>query len=367
MTRTRMLLITPDFPPGRGGIQLVAHRLVTHFAHVSSQVVTLATTGAVHWDAAQQDIDVHRVRAGRHHRLSVLRLDGAAIIAARRFRPDVVLVMHIVAAPAAAAIRSALGVPVVTYVHAKELPARPRLARFAMRHSDRIIAVSRHAARLAAAAGADVSRVAVIPPGVDWREPPRAQRQTTPTVVTVARLEDRYKGHDVMVRAMSLVRDRVPAAQWLVVGDGSLRRDIERLAAAQGVRDAVRLCGTISDEERDRLLNRAHVFAMPSRVPANGGGDGFGIVYLEAGVHGLPVIAGRIGGALDAVIDGTTGVLVNPTDHVEVGDAISRLLIDRSSATRMGAAGSEHARAFAWPKIASRVEELITETVVTPA
>src|SRR5690349_17962386 len=116
MTRTRALLITPDFPPGRGGIQLVAHRLVTHFAHVRSQVLTLGTLGAAHWDSTQDGIDVHRVRAGRDHRLAVLRLDAAALVAARRFRPDVVLAMHIVAAPAAAAIRRALGVPVVTYV-----------------------------------------------------------------------------------------------------------------------------------------------------------------------------------------------------------------------------------------------------------
>jgi phosphatidylinositol alpha-1,6-mannosyltransferase len=285
-------------------------------------------------------------------------------MAARRFRPHVVLAMHIVAAPAAAAIRRALGIPVVTYVHAKEVAARPRLARFAVRHSDRIVAVSRHTAGLAAAAGADENRVAVIPPGVDWHEPPQAPRRSTPTVVTVARLVDRHKGHDVMVRAMPLVRDRVPAAQWLVVGDGSLRRDIERLAGAQGVRDAIRLCGTVSDEERDRLLNRAHVFAMPTRMPADGGGDGFGIVYLEAGVHGLPVVAGRSGGALDAVIHGTTGLLVDPTDHVQVGGAISRLLNDRPWAARMGAAGSEHAREFAWPKIASRVEELIAKTVI---
>jgi phosphatidyl-myo-inositol dimannoside synthase len=363
MTRTRTLLITPDFPPARGGIQLVAHRLVTHFAHATSQVLTLGTTGALQWDAAHEGIDVRRVRAGRDHRLAVLRLNAAAVTTARRFRPDVVLAMHIVAAPAAAAIRRALGIPVVTYLHAKEVPARPRLARFAMRHSDRIVAVSRHTARLAAAAGADVTRIVVIPPGVDWHEPPHAPRPSTPTVVTVARLEDRYKGHDVMVRAMPLVRDRVPAARWLVVGDGSLRRDIERLAAEQGVRDAIRLCGTVSDEERDQLLNRAHVFAMPGRLPANGGGDGFGIVYLEAGVHGLPVVAGRSGGALDAVIDGTTGLLVDSTDQVQVGDAISRLLIDRPSAARMGAAGSEHAREFAWPKIAGRVEQLIAETV----
>jgi phosphatidylinositol alpha-1,6-mannosyltransferase len=362
MTRLRVLLITPDFPPRRGGIQLVAHRLVTHFSCATSQVLTLDSGGARPWDAARPDIAVHRVRAGNDHRLAVLRLNATAVMAARSFRPDVVLVMHIVAAPAAAAIRRALGTPIITYLHAKEVPTRPRLARFAVRNSHRIVAVSRHTASLAAGAGADMSRVTVIPPGVDWHGPPREPRLTTPTVVTVARLEDRYKGHDVMVRAMALVREGLSDAQWLVVGDGPLRCAIERLATVEGVRGAIRLCGTVSDEARDQLLDRAHVFAMPSRVPANGGGDGFGIVYLEAGVHELPVIAGRIGGAQDAVIDGTTGLLVDPTDHVQVAAAISRLLLDRASAARMGAAGRERARAFTWPRIASRVEELMAET-----
>lgn len=362
MTRLRVLLITPDFPPRRGGIQLVAHRLVTHFSCATTQVLTLGSGGSRPWDAARPDIAVHRVRAGHDHRLAVLRLNATAVMAARSFRPDVVLVMHIVAAPAAAAIRRALGTPIVTYLHAKEVPTRPRLARFAVRNSQRIVAVSRHTASLAAGAGADMSRVTVIPPGVDWHEPPREPRLATPTVVTVARLEDRHKGHDVMVRAMALVRDGLSDAQWLVVGDGPLRCAIERLATAEGVRDAIRLCGSVSDQARDHLLNRAHVFAMPSRVPANGGGDGFGIVYLEAGVHELPVIAGRAGGAQDAVIDGTTGLLVDPTDQVQVAAAISRLLLDRASAARMGAAGRERARAFTWPRIASRVEELMAET-----
>ena len=362
MTRLRVLLLTPDFPPGRGGIQLVAHRLVTHFSRSTSQVLTLDSEGALPWDAARPGIDVHRVRAGHDHRLAVLRLNATAVTAARSFRPDLVLVMHIVAAPAAAAIRWALGTPIITYLHAKEVATRPGLARFAMRNSNRIVAVSRHTASLAARAGADMRRVTVIPPGVDWHEPSREPRLTTPTVVTVARLADSHKGHDVMVRALALVRERLPDAQWFVVGDGPLRSDIERLATAEGVRDAIRLCGTISDEARDHLLDRAHVFAMPSRVPANGGGDGFGIVYLEAGVHDLPVIAGRTGGAQDAVIDGATGLLVDPTDHVQVAAAINRLLLDRPSAARMGAAGREHARAFAWPRIASRVEDLMAET-----
>jgi phosphatidylinositol alpha-1,6-mannosyltransferase len=362
MTSLRVLLITPDFPPALGGIQLVAHRLVSHFEHATTRVYTLDAPGARDWDATQ-DLDVHRVTVGRNHRLDIVRLDAAAISETLRFQPDVIVAMHIVAAPAAALIRRALRIPVVTYLHAKELLASPRLARLAVRHSDRIVAVSTYTAGLAAAVGADTERIRVIPPGIDWREPPRVPRLDRPTIVTVARLEDRYKGHDVMMRAMSVVRSRVPDAQWVIVGDGRLRRPIERLAASHGLGDAVHLRGAVSDQERDRLLSRAHVFAMPSRVPASGGGEGFGIVYLEAGVHGLPVVAGRAGGAVDAVLDGTTGLLVNPTDHVEVAEAITRLLIDREAAARMGAAGSEHARAFTWAKMAGRVEGLIAESV----
>ena len=361
MTPLRVLMITPDFPPAPGGIQRLAHRLATNLSAVSSRVLTIDAAGARQWDA-EQDLDVHRVAAGRAHRLAIVRLDATAVLEARRFRPDLVLAMHIVAAPAAAAIRRALTVPVVTYLHAKEVAASPRLARFAIRHSDRIVAVSHYTSTLAAAGGADLDRVTVIPPGVDWHEPPTEQRLSTPTIVTVARIEDSYKGHDVMVRALPLVRARVPDARWAIVGDGALRTGIERLAEVQGVRDAISLHGAVSDQRRDQLLNRAHVFAMPSRLPPDGGGEGFGIVYLEAGVHGLPVIAGRVGGALDAVVDGTTGLLVDPADHGAVAQALSRLLIDRRSAARMGAAGSEHARGFAWPKIAGRVQELLAET-----
>jgi phosphatidylinositol alpha-1,6-mannosyltransferase len=360
LTPLRVLLITPDFPPAIGGIQLVAHKLVSHFQQTTARVYTLDSAGGLDWDAAQT-LDVHRVRDGRDHRLSVLRLDRAAVADARRSRPDVVLAMHIVASPAAAVIRRALRIPVVTYLHAKELVASPRLARFALRHSDQLIAVSTYTAGLAAGLSPEIKRIKVVPPGVDWREPPVVPRLARPTIVTVARLEDRYKGHDVMVRALPLVRSRVPDAEWVVVGDGPLREPIERLAAEHGVGEAMRLQGALSDAQRDNLLSRAHVFAMPSRVPARGGGEGFGIVYLEAGVHGLPVVAGGVGGAVDAVVDGTTGVLVDPTDHVQVAGAISDLLIDRDSAERMGAAGRQHARAFAWPKIAGRVEALIAQ------
>jgi phosphatidyl-myo-inositol dimannoside synthase len=363
MTTLRALVLTPDFPPAHGGIQRLAHRLVTHLEGFEVRVLTLAPSNGPSQGGDEQ-IDVRRVPTGPDRRAAIVRLNAAALMEARQFRPDVVLVMHVVAGPAASAIRRVLRVPVVTYLHAKEVPRRKRLARYVVRHSDRIVAVSRYTAGLAVAAGADPARMEIIPPGVDWHEPPLRERLETPTVVTVSRLEDRYKGHDVMVRAMPLVRSRVRGARWVVVGDGPLRPEIERMANALRLRDAIHLCGEVSDADRDTWLDRAHVFAMPSRVPAGGAGEGFGIVFLEAGVHALPVVGGRIGGALDSVVDEVTGLLVDPTDHTEVGQAISLLLLDRQLAAQMGRAGSQRASEFAWPKIAKRVGELLEETAV---
>ena len=106
---------------------------------------------------------------------------------------------------------------------------------------------------------------------------------------------------------------------------------------------------------------------MPSRLPAGDfAGEGFGIVYLEAGAYGKPVVAGNVAGALDAVLDGETGLFVDPTDHVDVANAITRLLLDSELARRLGGAGAVHAGTFAWPVICERVEAVLLELVKVP-
>jgi phosphatidyl-myo-inositol dimannoside synthase len=99
------------------------------------------------------------------------------------------------------------------------------------------------------------------------------------------------------------------------------------------------------------------VLAMPSRLPAGGfAGEGFGIAYLEAGAYGKPVVAGNVGGALDAVLDGETGLLVDPLDPLAVADAIVALLRDDALAERLGAAGRRRAEQNTWPLVAARVQ-----------
>jgi phosphatidylinositol alpha-1,6-mannosyltransferase len=358
--RPRLLIVTPDFPPAPGGIQVVAHRIATGVRALDVEVIAPYASGAERLDAAT-GVRVSRVHGGARLRggQNAL-LNAAALARALRFRPDVTLSAHIVASPAAAAIRRALGARTVQYFHAEEIGAKPRLAAFAAAHADASIAVSAYTAELVAATGAPVDRVTVIANGTDLAEDPAPTVDERPTILTIARIEERYKGHDTMVRSLALVLAKVPDAQWVVIGDGSLRPGLEQLARSYGVADSIRFLGAVSDEQRDAWLARSQLLAMPSRLPAGGfAGEGFGIVYLEAAAHGKPVVAGNVGGAPDAVIDGETGLLVDPQDPLAVAEAIVRLLSDRELARRLGAAGRARAEQLSWPHVVERVERLL--------
>lgn len=359
--KPKVLIITPDFPPALGGIQTLVHRIAKHSNRLTIRVVAAPSQGAHRFDAGDP-IDVRRSpKLGGDRRADMALLNVFALREAVRFRPDLVLSAHIVAAPAAQLVSRLSGSPAIQYLYADELRGQPKLARFAVNHVDAVVAISGYTSRLAVEAGADPGKIHRIPCGVDpARVSTNGRRADAPTILTVAGLTFSYKGHDVVLRALPLVRGRVPGARWLVVGDGPLLGALETQATLLGVGEHVSFLGSVTDERRDELLSSAHVFVMPSRLPASGvGGEGFGIVYLEAGTHHLPVVAGNVGGALDAVVDGATGVLVDPTDHVAVADAIADLLLDPDRARRLGESGARRAAELAWPNIARQVEDLV--------
>ncbi len=360
----RLLLLTPDFPPAHGGIQVMAHRLATHIEGFATSVLTLDADGGRTFDAAG-GLDVRRAAAsaGRPRAARIALLNAAALAAARRLRPDVTLSLHSVTSPGAVAVRGLCGAPFVQVFHAKEIPPRPRLARFAAERADAVIAVSAYCEELIAATGAHPREMRRIPGGVDLPDEASPLPAERPTIVTISRLEDRHKGHDVMIEALPLVLAEVSAAEWIVIGDGVLRGELEARVSAAGLGDAVRFLGRLPDSERDRWLRRASVFAMPSRLPGPGhAGEGFGIAFMEAASYGKPVVAGAEGGALDSVQDGITGLLVDPRDPAAIAAAIVSVLRDGALAARLGAAGAARARGFSWAEQARRVQELLCET-----
>jgi phosphatidyl-myo-inositol dimannoside synthase len=354
----RVLLLTPDFPPARGGIQQVAAGLAEHL-DAELRVVTVRSR--------QNGGGTRGVRRAwsptRSGPPMVAALNAAALHDGLSQPPDVILSLHLFAAPGALALARALRRPWVQWVHAKEVRQKRALARLALPRASAVVAVSRYSRSLALDAGADPQRVRIVSPGVVvGNRQPRRRRVERPTVLTVSRLADRHKGHDTLAQAMPLVTAQVPGAQWVVVGDGPLRGAFEALVHSTGAK--ARFVGAVSDTERDLWLDHANVFAMPSRLPGGGfAGEGFGIVFLEAGLHQLPVVAGDVGGARDAVIHGETGLLVDPTDHVAVAGALTELLTDPERAARLGRAGAARARDHAWPLVATRVREVLEDVM----
>lgn len=365
MSGHRVLVTTPDFPPATGGIQRLIGKLVAHATGWEILVVTLDHPDV---EGAPAPVPVRRVpNSGVLRQATITRLNVATVRDGVAWRPDAILSGHIVTSPGALLLGRLLGIPTLQYVYAKELVVRPRLARFAMARSTATVVLSQHAAQLARRTGAPPTRLHVIPPGVDVAGPPpqRTAVAEPPTILTVARLADRYKGFDVMLRAMPLVLARIPAARWVVIGDGPLRGELERTAGISGLHSSVLFCGHVSDEELDRWFARSQVFAMPSRLPADGGGEGYGLVYLEAGARGLPCVAGNVGAVAEVVIDGETGLLVDATDHVQTADALVALLADPDRAAALGAAGRERARSLSWQRMAATVEALVADLVAT--
>lgn len=360
-SKLRLLVVTPDYPPGIGGVQRLVHRIV---AGCHSFDVLVVTLGAYGWSRE----DEHRVRRvarrGGQSR-AIASLNAAALVEALNFRPDLVLSAHVNAAPCAQLIRRFLRVPYVQYAYGREIVARGWVSRIAFSGAARIVALSGYTQDLCLKYGADPDRIAVIPPGVD--SPPGGSRLPLPgLVLVVSRLDNKSKGHDVLLQAVKLARAEVPYVRLVIAGEGRLRAAYEREALRLGLGASVDFVGAVDEATKWDLLFRAAVFAMPARIERDGGGEGFGIVFLEAAACGVPTVAGRSAGAPDAIVDGVTGVLVDPEDPEEVARALIALLTDTELAERLGAAGIEWARKFRWSEIAPRVQDVLLAAAETP-
>jgi phosphatidylinositol alpha-1,6-mannosyltransferase len=167
----------------------------------------------------------------------------------------------------------------------------------------------------------------------------------------------------MVIRAMPLILARVPEARYVMVGDGPLRASLERLAIALDVAHAVRFAGEVSDAEVDGWYRACEVFVLAARESgADGGAEGFGIACVEASARGAPVVGGRSGGIPDAVIDGQTGLLVDPRDPGEIAEAVVRLLTEPALAARLGAEGRRRAaEELTWPRAADRFCEVLVQ------
>jgi glycosyltransferase involved in cell wall biosynthesis len=286
---------------------------------------------------------------------------------------DLVIANHVALAPVAALLKLAFGTPYWVACHCIEIwwgTTRPRRA--ALKNADLILPVSRYTAEIVQhMPGIDSARVRVlynaIPDALtqelsNAKTPAPAKEAgmghghkshivgCRPMLLSVCALVrgNEFKGIDTMIEALPRVLKTVPDLQYVVVGEGEIRPKLEAFAAKAGVAAKVRFVGAVSDSELIELYRQCDLFVLPSRgqeCRGTIGGEGFGRVYVEAALAGKPVIGSCAGGAAEAVLDGETGLLVDPVSVEEVAEAVLAVLSDRLRAAAMGAAGRNWALA----------------------
>jgi glycosyltransferase involved in cell wall biosynthesis len=230
-------------------------------------------------------------------------------------------------------------------------PTKIALQRHAYRCAHVIVANSVAAADSLLSEGVTDGRIRVIPNGVNL-EPLAFQRSVRPvrTILTVANLR-REKAHEVLFGAIARVAPRHPSLRLRLAGDGPRAAELRALAASLGVADRIAFLG--HREDVSALLEDADAFVLPSRS------ESFPNSVIEAMAAGLPVIASAVGGLLELVCSGRTGVLVPVDDRGALAEAIDSVVMDPERAHALGeAARADIARRYSFDRMARSFEDL---------
>lgn len=372
--KQRYLVLTELFLPTKGGTAVWAAEVYKRLGDASTHIVTADVPGAAEFDARHPNT-VHRLDL---RRVPWLRPESLAMYAkffARSFglaltRPfDAVHAIRALPEGLVAWLVARLTLrPVVIYAHGEELTTwgkggKYKAMCFALRHADKVVANSHYTRDTLIAMGVDPTRIRLIHPGVDLERFQPGLDTTglreglgidadSPLVFAVGRLS-RRKGFDRLVEAVARLGAKGVPVHLVLGGIGEDADYLDQRIQALGATGFIHRIGPVAEADLPRWMNACDLFAMPNR-DINGDTEGFGMVFMEAGACGKPVLGGRAGGVPSAIEDGITGLLVHGDDGEDVYRGIKRLLDDPAWARSLGAAGLARAReGFSWERVAA--------------
>jgi glycosyltransferase involved in cell wall biosynthesis len=332
----------------------------------------IARVSELLWRAAQA------MTAGACRRLSLFPSDTNELTFATRLaysrallatqlseRPSWILFDHLGIARPQVFVPASLRAPYAVFLHSLEVwRPLPLHRKRALLNAEFLIANSQYTANRARAMHPDLPAIHVCHLALDEQTPSDADgldrallaRMSDRSVLLVGRMvsAERHKGHDELLDAWSDVLARVPSAQLVIAGQGD---DVPRYRAKArdlGIDAHVLFAGRVSEATLHALYERATVYAMPARA------EGFGLVYLEAMSHRLPVLASTADAAPEIVVDQETGFLIAPDDRAALVDRLVRLLEDEPLRRRLGDAGYARWRSqFSYARFQARLEEIL--------
>ena len=267
------------------------------------------------------------------------------------------------------------GIPYWVFVHGEELSVCRKskqltwMSRRVLNAAQGIVANSRNTSNILSTEwSVRPEKLHVIHPGVDTNtfapapvDPSFRESQgwnNRRVLLTVSRLQKR-KGHDSVIRSLTLIRQQVPDVLYVIVGDGEEREALEGLAVELNVSEAVRFVGQVSDDMMRKFYQQCDLFVLANRE-VGGDFEGFGMVLLEAQACGKPVIAGNTGGTRETMSVAETGFILDCDDIVRLSETISDLLLNTERRTTMGTAARRWVeKHFDWSILTQQARSLL--------
>jgi phosphatidyl-myo-inositol dimannoside synthase len=353
----RCLVITPYYPPALGGACRMLGGIAEHLQNQghSVDVLTFGTDAPAQraFDKASKPT-IHRVPAEWQTLKTVVAMGKRLMTLTAKTKYDVVFCGAVYSSAALAYLVTRVRrAPFVVYSHGEDVTIvgdstwKKFLVKRALSASDHTFANSRFSANELVRFGSPAASVEVLHPSIDasnylatsderaasWLVRAGLEKHRANLLITVARLQER-KGHDTVIQALPEVAKHIPDVHYLIVGKGDPTK-LYDLAKQNGVDDRVTITHSLNDDELADAYRASTLHVMVSRFDSSKEVEGFGMVYLEAGAAGRASVAGNQGGSPEAVVDGVTGVVVDPTSVEQTAAAIVELLTDHERRTAM--------------------------------
>lgn len=357
----RVLFVSLEFPPDRGGIGEYHRQLLLH----SNWLDVLAPTAVA---TAEQS---PRVLRGRFFWLLWPRwipLLWTLRRALHNGQYQSIVVSHILPVGIVAFFQKKIfGTPYAVLLHGMDVAIlrgyKKILARNIMREASLVVANSQATREDALAINVDEEKCFVLYPCPSLAVEqsiahPRESSQTW-RLLSIGRLVER-KGFDTLIRVVAELERQGHPVRLTIVGGGKFEGELRRIISEEQLEQAVELVGSKSIEELGAFYANADLFVyLPRRLP-NGDTEGFGMVCLDAALFGLPVVVSRGTGAEETIEQGLTGVLTDRLDVKSIASDISTLMNDPELRMRMGIAGRERIlNSFRWSDRVKKLEALL--------
>ncbi len=366
-TARHLVLVTHEFHPHRGGIAVYAAEMARAAQGLGYEVEVWAPALPAGTAEPSWPFKVERLPlAGDHSLLSQWRMARQLTAQSIRLRSATLYIPEpgpLLAMLLLQYFETLQPAQLVLTFHGSEIQrlASRQLLRWSTKHllrqATRVSVVSAYARDLLRQHFPEAAQKVVITSGtlrtdLPLQPLPGPKTGGKTVILTVARLNPRKGQLQVIEALKALPPAQRGALEYWLVGSHSKENYGTQLAAAAASADfPVKFLGNVPDEELGKLYAQADIFAMTS-MPHKHSVEGFGLVYLEAGAHGLPVVAHDIGGVPEAVTHGETGLLVAPGDTAALTQAFSRLLADPGLRHRLGQAGRVRATRHTWRECA---------------